>query len=1068
MRTHLKQNLRRISAFVTILALVVSCGAGIVLAAPEDIMIGMVMGYPKACVNGGITMIDEKSEKVVPEKRDNIVTGPVKFVAETLGAEVGYDETSNSITVKSGAVMLSYQEGSDKAVVNGQEAPLGTKVTTVAGRAMVPLQNLVETLGYKIFWNKKGTVVIGSQALNPNQEKETIDQMVRDISGEIYWDYEYERDFVPVKELRNNATFQTVTETMVADALKQTGRTEHPRLIVTKEGIGRIKQQVAAGDPFMVAAYEKLLNEAAKSTSYETPVWALDEAGLRVAAMHGMGTQVLPILGFAYQLTGEKKYAVEAWRFFEAFAGFQDWGTPRHFLDAGVGGTYMSIGYDLMYDAFTPDQRTVIEDALKTLLVDPGWTGMNKPEFWTDSDANWNPICQTGIRLACYLLYDKDPEYYGKIITLALNRQTHYYRAFEPDGQSAEGIGYFNYGFSFTELGNEVDLNVLGTDFGLLDTDGIKSAGWFPYRISGTMAGVSLGDDDLHYAPNTSRIWFARRFQDVGLAKLVYADKIKDQSYEWRDLIFYDPELYAKANSGTPTMPQLDNYVRDIELISFRNGWGSKDKFISIHGGDNQAPHGHVDSGQVDIQANGIYWVMGSQGKEDYQMPGVFDATRPGYEDPITAPVKAGRYHLYKLRTEGKSAVVINADGTPDIRPEQDEYGVATVKKIVSKPQGGFSIIDLTGTYHRDAESYQRGIRFSENRSAFTIQDEIVTKKSSAKVHWSVNTPARINIAGDGKSAVLDKDGEKMWVSLRAPAEAKFVQREAAYLEGEEFPLSKNTACVASKLAIDLSDVSEVTISVDFIPLDGGIEKPEVTLPGVVPMEQWSIPDGPLVKAEKPALEDLKINGVSLVDFQSDFYQYSYMTDLPVDSAAMPEIEPVGSMPFEVKIDGNKASVIVSDPNDASKQSVYVVNVLKQGIPEKASVLKVVSAEASDTPESQHTAMMTIDGNEDEESRWSAAGDQWIKYDLGVEKTITTLQLYTYMHQQRGLIFDVETSKDGVTWTTVFSGKSEVSEDPWQMFQLTESKGRFVRIYGHGNTAGGAWNSIVETRIYGY
>ena len=66
----------------------------------------------------------------------------------------------------------------------------------------------------------------------------------------------------------------------------------------------------------------------------------------------------------------------------------------------------MAIGYDLMYDAFSMVQRAVIEDALNTFAVDPGWAGMNKPEFWTDSNANWNPICQPGIRLCCYMLYD--------------------------------------------------------------------------------------------------------------------------------------------------------------------------------------------------------------------------------------------------------------------------------------------------------------------------------------------------------------------------------------------------------------------------------------------------------------------------------------------------------------------------------------------------------------------------------------------------------------------------------------------------------------------------------------
>ena len=1066
----MKRQWKRIVSLLAALTLLLSCGTGIVFAASEDIIIGMVMGYQRAYVNGSLTMIDADSEDVVAEKRDDIVTGPVKFVAETLGATVGYDEATGDITVTKDSVSLSYHEGGNVARINGEDVALGTEVVTVDGRAIVPLQSMVEALGYKIFWNKKGTVVIGTQNLNPNNEEEFIADMVTDISGEIYWDYDYARDFVATSELQNSLTFTTVTEEMVAEAIEETvDLTEHPRLVVTKDGINRIKELVAAGDEFMVAAYDTVIAEAEKSVTYETPVYALDNAGLRVEAMHSMGTQVLPYLGFAYQLTGNKKYVTEAWRFFEAFAGFQDWGAPRHFLDVGVGGTYMAIGYDLMYDAFTADQRATIEDAFKRLAIDPGWADMSDAVWWSTSNANWNPICQTGMRLVAYMMYEKDPELYQQIIALALNRQTLYYRAFEPDGQSAEGIGYFNYGFSFTEIGNESDLNMMGTDFGLMDTDGIKNAGWFPYRTSGTVAGISLGDDDLHYEPNTSRMWFPRRYQDVGLAKLVYEDKIESDSYEWRDLLFYDPELYEQAQSGMVSMPQLDNYIRDLELTSFRSGWGTKDKFISIHTAPNNAAHSHLDAGQVDIQANGVTWVMGSLGKESYENPAVFEDTTPAYMDALTEQTVPGRCHIYKVRAESKSAVVINADGVPDIRPDQDEDGAApTLEKIVSKPQGGFAYADLTSVYHRDAESYKRGIRFSNNRSAFTIQDEIVTAKDTAKVHWSINTPADITISEDGRTALLEENGEKMWVSLRSPANAKFVQRAATYLEGEEFPLTQNSTTDATKLAIDLENVSEVTISVDFIPLDGGIETPDITMPSVTPMSEWTIPDGPLVKEEKPSLSAINVDGTPLADFQSDFYNYTIMTDLPVDSEEMPVIEPVSDMPFEVTTEGNKVTIVVTDPEDATKKGTYVVNVLKQGLPEKATQLTPVSVQASDTPEPQHTADMSIDGNEDEESRWSGEGDCWIMYDLGTEKTITNLQLYAFKYAQRGLVFDVETSTDGQNWTTVYSGQSEVSTEPWQMFQLTESTGRYVRLQGHGSTDGGSWTSIIELRIFGY
>ena len=211
------------------------------------------------------------------------------------------------------------------------------------------------------------------------------------------------------------------------------------------------------------------------------------------------------------------------------------------------------------------------------------------------------------------MLYDKDPEYYGQIITTALNRQTHYYRgAFEPDGQSAEGIGYFNYGFSFTELGQPGGPECAGDGFW---PDGY---GWHPerglvpvqdFRYRGRVEywgrGAPLRPEHLpHLAgqPVSGR----------GLEKLVYSDKIKSGGYEWRDLLFYDPSCTKKAMSGTATMPRLTTMCG---ISSWSPSAMAGDKgpvYFHSRGRQPGPPHGHVDAGQVDIQANGICWVMGS------------------------------------------------------------------------------------------------------------------------------------------------------------------------------------------------------------------------------------------------------------------------------------------------------------------------------------------------------------------------------------------------------------------------------------------------------------------------
>jgi poly(beta-D-mannuronate) lyase len=59
----------------------------------------------------------------------------------------------------------------------------------------------------------------------------------------------------------------------------------------------------------------------------------------------------------------------------------------------------------------------------------------------------------------------------------------------------------------------------------------------------------------------------------------------------------------------------------------------------------------------------------------------------------------------------------------------------------------------------------------------------------------------------------------------------------------------------------------------------------------------------------------------------------------------------------------------------------------------------------------------TLDGNL--ATRWSAKGDgQWIMYDLGCSRTITSVDIAWYKGNLRAAKFDLQTSPNGSSWTT--------------------------------------------------
>lgn len=96
-------------------------------------------------------------------------------------------------------------------------------------------------------------------------------------------------------------------------------------------------------------------------------------------------------------------------------------------------------------------------------------------------------------------------------------------------------------------------------------------------------------------------------------------------------------------------------------------------------------------------------------------------------------------------------------------------------------------------------------------------------------------------------------------------------------------------------------------------------------------------------------------------------------------------------------------------------------------------------------------------------TRWSASGDgQWIRYDLGHERTLTGVDIAWYKGGSRRYRFEVQVSADGNSFTPVFSGESSGKTTKREPYELPPTPARWVRIVGHGNSADGSI-AITET-----
>jgi poly(beta-D-mannuronate) lyase len=107
----------------------------------------------------------------------------------------------------------------------------------------------------------------------------------------------------------------------------------------------------------------------------------------------------------------------------------------------------------------------------------------------------------------------------------------------------------------------------------------------------------------------------------------------------------------------------------------------------------------------------------------------------------------------------------------------------------------------------------------------------------------------------------------------------------------------------------------------------------------------------------------------------------------------------------------------------------------------------------------------TLDGSL--ATRWSAQGDgQWIRFDLGSTRTVTSVKVAFFQGDTRTSTFDVQTSPDGTTWTTRGTFTSNGTSLNLSTFDSTDASARYVRLLGHGNSVN-LWNSYTEVEIWG-
>ena len=144
-----------------------------------------------------------------------------------------------------------------------------------------------------------------------------------------------------------------ITQSELLVNLEKMKNSEHPFVLADKKTFDNIRKEVKNNsfNDYTKALYTYVIDNAdalLDESIYPVLEYALDEEDSILPISREVINRMI-ILGYAWQVTGDEKYADRAWKELENVCSYEDW-CPSHFLATAEMALAASIGYDWFFD----------------------------------------------------------------------------------------------------------------------------------------------------------------------------------------------------------------------------------------------------------------------------------------------------------------------------------------------------------------------------------------------------------------------------------------------------------------------------------------------------------------------------------------------------------------------------------------------------------------------------------------------------------------------------------------------------------------------------------------------
>jgi hypothetical protein len=459
------------------------------------------------------------------------------------------------------------------------------------------------------------------------------------------------------------------------------------------------------------------------------------------------------MLGTAYHVTGDRKYAEKLKEALLYYARYRKWhgkGLARKDpawhseLNTARFCYGFAVGYDCLRGLLNDRERTVIRDALVRLGIVPvlkDWIWPETRIHALDSMGhNWWIVCVSQAGLAALALLDEEPrarEWVSDIVA-AIPWYFHYQGSvlghkspnYDEAGAFYESVNYARYGlYEYLvfrlALSRAPGFSVPDADIPVLKRIGEFFLHTF-YPSDKQPLTVNFGDGHIRQtASDAVKLLLANGFEDPRLRWL-----LRQCDEPWT---VYDFFAYDRIWEGEVREPETTAVLYDrIGWTVMRTGWGPRDTLLAVKSGFTWN-HAHADAGSFVLFHQGV--------------PLLVDSGNCSYEKP--------EYIEYYLQSRAHNVVLFDGEGQdPD-----DLY------RGVQQPGRLYHLIDHDGWRYVYADATGPMARhFSRNYRHFVWLDGVVLIYDDVRAHregrmdWLFHYEGSAERQADGSFRITHED----------------------------------------------------------------------------------------------------------------------------------------------------------------------------------------------------------------------------------------------------------------------------------------------------------------------